>query len=372
MFTGFLSSVHGVQREGDQLSPRAVTLAELLKKAGYCTAAFAPNPSLSRRFGFDQGFDLYDDRILKKRGGEAWQRFETASEIHRRALLFVEKNAGCPFFLYLHYRDVHGPYVPPPDYRELFWRQEDRGRCEPLTEQQVAARPGYLLLADGVECLDYYLSQYDASIRYTDDQILQTLSRLEELGILEESWLVLTADHGESFLERGLWNHGNDLYEEEIHVPLIVVPPREFESRVRVVEEVVQGTDLFPTLLEMAGIRAPFPVQGRSLLPLLQGMRSLGPRITSSDGWKRLAVRQGRWKLMWSGQRRTLALYDLDSDSHERRDVNNVYPGVSSRLRFRMKGLMAASATLATRFPRLTAAVDEDLARELRALGYLE
>lgn len=371
ILTGFLSSTHGVQREGDSLPEELETLAERLRRAGYRTAAWAPNPTLHRRFGFDQGFDLYDDRILKGRTGEAWERFETASRIHEGAWRFLHPQDARPFFLYLHYRDVHGPYVPPPDYRDLFFPADQRGSCKPLDERDRAARPEYLSLEDGVECLDYYIAQYDASIRYTDAQIGGWLRRLDAAGFLAHTWLVITADHGESFLERGHWNHGNDLFEEEIHVPLIVVPPASYGPIVPEVSEVVQGTDLYPTVLEMTGLRSASPVQGRSLLPLLSG-KSLGARATAADGHRRIALREGPWKLLWLRDERRFALFDLESDPGEKRDLRADAHPTALRLRRQANRLREVSSMLALRFPRQEVGLDDELSEALRSLGYLK
>ena len=123
IFTGVFPSVHGVLTQGKErqvVSDEFTTLAELLQTRGYATAAFMPNPSLSRAFNFDQGFDLYDDSILlRAHDGTRSSEYETARKIHRSALEWLDSTPADRFFLYLHYRDVHGPYLPPPLRRNV-------------------------------------------------------------------------------------------------------------------------------------------------------------------------------------------------------------------------------------------------------------
>src|SRR5262249_21130538 len=115
--------------------------------------------------------------------------------------------------------------------------------------------------------LAHYLSQYDGETLYTDERIGELLASLDQRGLLARSIIVLTADHGEGFLDHGQWNHDVTLYEEELHVPLVVVRPG---APPGVVTQLVSTVALYPTLLALAGI-APPASDGESLLPLLDG-----------------------------------------------------------------------------------------------------
>ena len=224
------------------LSDGFTTLAELLQTRGYATAAFMPNPSLSRTFNFDQGFDLYDDTILlRAHDGARRNRLETARKIHRSALEWLDSKPADRFFLYLHYRDVHGPYLPPPPYDEMFWDEDGEHRT--LTAREVRALPRYLRRANDGGVLEYYVSQYDGEIRYTDDRIGEFLTQLGARGLLENTVIIVTSDHGESFLEHGKWNHGTGLYQEEIHTPLL---PRASWIAARGEPDRIPGADARP------------------------------------------------------------------------------------------------------------------------------
>lgn len=371
IFTGLYPSVHGVFVEGDRLSDAARTLAERLRALGYATAAFAPNPSLGRRFHFDQGFDLYDDKALRNDETVPWRHFETAERIQAGALRFLDAHADRPVFLYLHYRDVHGPYVPPPPYDRLFWdAAAERGAgARALAAAESDARPDYLDLAGAPERLDYYVAQYDGEIRYTDDRIGALLGELERRGRLARTWILVTADHGEAFLDHGVWNHGTELFQEEIHVPLILVAP-DGRGRGRRDGGLAAGVDLLPTLLAAAGAPAPTGVQGRSLLPRLAGAPADGAPVFA-EGRGRVAVRHGRFKLLRDAGAARWRLYDLVADPGETHDLATGGGATAGRLESFARRFLAVSRGLGGRFPRARVGLDDGLERELRALGYL-
>ena len=369
IFTGLFPSVHGVFAEGDRLDDGFLTLAERLRDLSYATAAFAPNPSLGRRFNFDQGFDLFDDKALHNEETIPWKKFETAERIRKGALSFVDGVAAeKPVFLYLHYRDVHGPYVPPPPFDRVFVDAAVESAAA-LSAAQREAIPEYLRLEGAPATLAHYLAQYDGEILYTDGRIGALLEALESRGRLRHAWIVVTADHGESFLDHGVWNHGNELYQEEIHVPLILVAPQG-RGRGRRIGDLVSGVDLLPTLLEAAGAPPPAGVQGRSLLPLLDGARL--PRTTLfAEGRGRLAVRDGRFKLLRDADAGVWRQFDLAADPGERVDLRASPGAPIARLQEAGRRFLAESRALAAGRPRTKVAIDADLERELRTLGYL-
>ncbi|MBY0277196.1 sulfatase-like hydrolase/transferase, partial [Candidatus Binatia bacterium] len=324
-WTGQMPLRHGVFRRGDVLPERFTTLAEILGARGYRTAAWCPNPSLDRKLGHAQGWQDYDDDIMEDDGGPAWQRWETARAINAAALPCIAAKPQQPFLAWLHYRDVHGPYVPPPPYDTMFPATATR----PMTPAEIAARPGYLTLAGDGDDLQYYVSRYDGDVRYADEKIAQLLAELERGGVLEHTVVVITADHGEAFLDHGQWNHDETLYEEELHVPLVIVRPG---TRPHVVERVVSSLDLFPTLLELGGAPA-VPSDGQSLVPLLDGddarYRRTRAYSQSRGRWGSIqqATRDARWKVLFNDSYaawflgRPLELYDLQADPGEKSNL---------------------------------------------------
>lgn len=378
MWTGLLPSRHGVFRTGDVLDEGFTTLAELLRARGYRTAAWCPNPSLDRSFGHAQGWDAYDDDVLTRVDGdtrEPWRRWETASAINERALRWIAAEPAKPFLAWLHYRDVHGPYVPPPPWDRAF---PPRGK-RPLTAAEIAARPPYLTLPDDGDDLQHYLAQYDGDVGYTDLRVAELLADLERRGVLEDTVVVITADHGEAFLEHGQWNHDASLYEEEVHIPLIVVRPG---GTGRVVERVVSSLDLFPTLLALAGAPASSS-DGESLVPLLDGAGSGYRRehafAESRASWRRVqrAVRDGKWKLIARDRPAAVLfgssyeLYDLDADPREQRDLAAAEPERTAAMAAALRAALE-SPTVAPGSAAARPAIEQGLEQRLEALGYVD
>ena len=345
IFVSVMPTEHRVRTQGDAVDPlpdHYTTLAELLKERGYATAAFMPNPSLDRAYNFDQGFDHYDDDFqLGRPGTTRSEGNETARRIRKRSLAWLDEQDRQPWFLYLHYRDVHGPYVPPPPYHEAFWDPD--GPKTPITEAQAEARHRYLDLRRGEQVLEFYLSQYDGEILYTDHQIQKLLDRLDDRGMLENTLIVVTADHGESFLEHGTWDHGTGLYQEELHVPLYLIVPGERGEgwRGRRIDVPVQTSDLLPTLVELLDLPAPDGMMGPSLVEAIEG-RADPERLIFADGdigrggWVGM-IREGPWKLIHDPPRGRTELYDLSRDPGEQRDLAAAEPERAARLRERLE-----------------------------------
>ena len=379
-WTGQLPLRHGVFRRGDVLREHFATLGELLGERGYRTAAWCPNPSLDRKLGHSQGWQSYDDDIMEDTGGPEWQRWETATAINAAALPWITEKPQQPFLAWLHYRDVHGPYVPPPPYDTMFPATTKR----PMTPTEVAARPGYLTIAGDGNDLQYYVSRYDGDTRYADQKITELLGELERRGVLANTVVVITADHGEAFLEHGQWNHDETLYEEEVHIPLVIVRPG---TRPRVVDRVVSSLDLFPTLLELAGA-PPVPSDGQSLVPLLDGDDAGYQRTRAFSqsrgrwGSVQQATRDARWKAVFNDSWAAwflgvpIELYDLHADPGQKRNLAGTNVAQAALLADEHRA--AASAPLARGVPAPPRPADAavplspDLARKLESLGYAE
>ena len=375
IFTGSYPALHRVLEKRDVLSDNFRTLAELLGEAGYATAAFMPNPNLRRTFNFDQGFELYDDEIPVL--GEELpphERFETAKRIHERALGFLEGIGERPYFLYLHYRDVHGPYVAPPEYQRLFWdpeRDAERPGARRLDERERAALPPYFGDSPYHDLLDYHLAMYDAEIRYTDDRIAELLERLGELGLLERTLVVVTADHGEAFFEHSQVEHGQSLFEEEMRVPLIVIHPRGLGAGLRVATP-VSAVDLLPTVLELVGAgEPPEHAEGRSLVPLLRGEPAPERPLFAIGrlGW--WAVWQGRWKLVNGHGWRQPMLFDLAADPGETRDLFATEGARAAEMDRTLRDWLRRTRERWGPYAPGRHRPSQEAERELRALGYL-
>jgi arylsulfatase A-like enzyme len=222
-------------------------LAEVLREAGYATGGFVANPFLGEENGFDQGFDVFG-YTLSHDGGE----------LTEGALHFLNGRTHQPerpFFLYLHYFDVHWPYAPPEAYLRHF----------PVPEGAKTVYKNGLVSGVRERDLQGTVSLYDAGIAYVDDLIGRVVERLDEMDVLEDSIVLVTSDHGEEFLEHGGLGHGTTVYGELVRVPLIISYPKQLGPGRRVTH-LSRHLDLAPTLLDMVGVPQPAQYRGASML----------------------------------------------------------------------------------------------------------
>jgi arylsulfatase A-like enzyme len=252
IFTGVYPSVHGMMPINDRAAARrmsaklpdeAETIAETLKKNGYQTAAVISNPWMKPEFGLGQGFDTY-----------TYLHRVHSNHVNQAAYKHVRKlrQKSEPFFLYLHYMDVHNPYNPPGAYAEMY-KGPLKSRAYP--EKQVRL-----------------MGRYDGAIRYLDNNLGELFSFLKEEKLYDDLAIVVLADHGEQFMEQGRQGHGYHLFNEELRVPLMIKAP----GRAGAIDQPVSLVDLYPTMLELAGVPLAKPVQGVSLISRLDVRKQHG------------------------------------------------------------------------------------------------
>lgn len=357
----------------DLLPAEEHTLAEALHDAGYLTSAWVQNSHIRGFMGFAQGFIEYHDQ----QGG--------IERINRRFLRALRGKAGrFPAFTYLHYIDLHDPYLPEPPYDTLFGGGPiSEGTSEGVYAGVDLAEWGAFLQAvrDGgkrlsaaeVAQLEAY---YDGQIRYVDDRIGALLAELRRRGRYENTLIVLVSDHGDAFMEHGFISHSTTPYEELVRVPLIVKLPGSAHAGAEVPDP-VRLIDVMPTVLDLLGVPAPPGIAGCSLRPLWEG----GERPTSrpeacaeavieiaEDGaYPVVAIRAGGFKYIHHEEGGD-ELYDLARDPGETDNVIATALPEAERLRERALAVVAARAALANERIELDAAT----IRELKALGYLD
>jgi arylsulfatase A-like enzyme len=266
LLTGLYPSSHGAgyARAGGHyvtttISDDILTLAEVMHGAGYATAAFVTNPQLKRASGLGQGFDVYRDEFVADwfRDGSPnwWLASMTAEHVHEAVLDWLDRTPNVPHFVYLHYIDVHGPYLT----------------TRPWGHPAGSVAPDVAELArTSGRMLPLMVDLYDGALRHLDGEIGGFVRSLAERGLLQHSIVVVTADHGDEFGDHGGFGHGHTLYEELVHVPLILVRTNALPVT-RMVDEVVGQIDVAPTIIELAGAPAMPHLPGRSLVPLLRG-----------------------------------------------------------------------------------------------------
>jgi len=297
MLTGLYPHAHGIllpMQDGrpPRLDDPVETLAERFRAAGFRTAAFTDGGLVDSKYGFDQGFESYEDERVDAHVDNGFERFE--GRLHR----WIEAHRAEDQFVFVHTFDVHGPYEAPEGFAGRF-RDEPPGRPLPdasLLVPSLQEVHGYLEL-DRYDGLRHLIDDYDACIRFVDDRIGALLDHVEELGLMNRATIVLTSDHGEDFLEDDLTlGHARFLSEAVTRVPLIVKLPGDRRAGIRS-EAIVELVDLAPTLLEVHGLEPLDPVDGESLLRAIRAPRDTGLAFATSPfgGEQHTLVRRAAW-----------------------------------------------------------------------------
>ncbi|MGQ0721346.1 MAG: sulfatase family protein [Candidatus Eiseniibacteriota bacterium] len=357
LVTGAHPRTTGMRHQQRKLPPGLVVLGEVFGDAGYQTAAVVANFNVGRELGFDQGFDHFveswQERWQKEQGDVAYRNrpgrvkeYTDARTVTDQGLAWLgRRDPKRPFFLWLHYMDPHGPYVPPSPWSGML-RGDRPAReldLEKIPEYQRQDRPG----GEGtVTDLGFYVAQYEREVLYFDDELGRLRAGLEGLGLFEGAVIVLSADHGESFDEHEYYlEHGRFAYQPTANVPLIFRAPSIAAGR-RIVPEPVGLVDVSGTLLELAGLRIPETFEGVSLAGMLRGEPGapFPSHVFVESGYVRdstqIGVRRGPWKLLQVRAAEDRAamkgaafeLYDLRTDPGESVNVAAQHPEVVAEL----------------------------------------
>jgi arylsulfatase A-like enzyme len=364
MLTGLYPSRNGVQAVTDQLRPGVATLAGEMRAHGFATAAVIASdlviPCTRCRQDFDSVTEI-PSRGDQVNGGPVV--VDSGEDVTNAALDWLRMHgARDRFLLFLHYYDVHSDYRPRPAIALRFGA--DPHNLEPgnnrfLIDNRMNAdlpRPA----------IEQMRRLYDGEIRQLDEVLRGLFDFLQAHGLWEGTLIVVTADHGEEFLEHGGLLHGRTLYEELLHVPLILSGPG--IPRGRVVPNVVSLVDLAPTILEAVGVPAGSTLDGHSLMPLLAGDdRSWQNRAASEadQEHRKRMLRAGNLKLI-EDRSSGAELYDLASDPGERHNVAADRPAVVADLALAFQRMLPASA------PHGPEILSDEARQRLRALGYLD
>ncbi len=366
-----LTSLHPIEHgAGGQvgkfrrMADGVTTLAHAFADGGYRTHAVVNVDFLDpEKFGVTRGFETVDVQSYDNN-----REVRAARATTEAALRWIEEEAGDePFFLLVHYFDPHCVYAPPGAFRERWAAPEDRESDWTFgtREQMIAIRTGRL--TPGADTIRRAKRLYDGEVAYFDAEFGRLTDRLRASRRSSDTVIALTADHGEEFLEHGGFEHGHTLFEELVHLPLVIHAPGRLVPGV--VEAPARHIDLAPTLLELCDLPAPGQFVGRSLLPLTRGEGG-PPRGTLAHGnfWRSPLtswVSDG-WKLIELDGAPPL-LFDLRRDPGEQRNLAGEAVEQLARLRGELRAVEAGMAALGS---GSAASLDEATRRRLEALGY--
>ncbi len=349
MLTGtdcFTNQMVALRHQGP-LRPEVPTLAEILREQGYNTTSvgFEGNPA-------SRGFDRY----LNYPAWGSWDegRLPKAQRLNDIALPELDRLAaeGQPFFMLLRHMDPHAPYLPPQPFERAFYHGNE---CDPTNrsmEPVLAFKPFRDFLASwmppGITDKDYVIAQYDGAVAYMDVGIQNILMALEGLGILDDTIVVINSDHGETLYDHDCFFDHHGLYDQTLHVPLIIRYPAKVPAGVRVAGY-NQHKDLVPTLLELAGIDAGLPFDGRSLMPMVRGEVASHESeiyITECTWMRKHGWRTPEWKLILALEpdfhfKPMVELYNLVQDPDENENLAEAEPEMVALLTARMNAWIA-------------------------------
>ena len=399
IFTGRYPHTTGLTHKAALNLPEGyLTLPELFSHAGYTTAAVVSNGVLAKRLGWDQGFDEYHQTwsLAPEQSDvpEEYRRWINAPRVNELALPLLERHKDTErLFVWIHYSDPHTPYLLPGDTENPFIGDEYYVDTQPVKLEN----PRATALGQERE-LRYYVAAYDANIRVMDDHLGQLLDRARGLGLLEDSLLVLTADHGESLGEHGyFFGHGRLPHNPGSHVPLLFARTGGGMPQGLRVEQPVELVDLYPTLREMLFADHEVPnLEGRSLMPWLTGEAPAEVGDTESLAFSNAgggsplthyrSVQNQTYKLVFHPERQGKKgtreaywrFYDLSSDPGEENNLLATEEGPEAtgerelrQLRRELTDWMGDRTWI--RPPKGTVYEEsEETLKTLRALGYIQ
>ncbi len=380
ILTGRFAASHQVMHKPDALSEELVTLPEALRAAGFATAGFVTNYNVAPYYNFHQGFDRYDylaphfvlgaddttakllavqalKRVVERvRAAQPGSAYQDAATVNREVFSWLRQRPADPWLLFIGYMDPHDPYFEHP-YRGLGYSRAAHPHPDPSEAEHLRRL-------------------YDGEITYWDQHFGALLRRLQEEGIYEESLIVVTSDHGEEFADHGGFWHGTTLYDEQVHVPLLVKLPFSERGGTRI-SHWVQHVDLMPTLLRLLGVRPPEGVQGGDLF---EGSDQVWAEEDHEGNLLRsVRIRRGleAYKLIEAneGNPRGLPereLFRVDMDPGERVNLVQDQPERARYLETRLEQAARRAQQGAVSRRAVDPSADPDAEARLRALGYAE
>ncbi len=412
ILTSLYPSTHGVNPMASAVPPSVALLPEMLRRYGFRTAVFTANYFITPEFGFDRGTEhfyssraprlpqlmlghllaLTGDRVrplgtivealvkLERttRGGGAPAGGLSAEGLVRAFWTWSHGIGNDRFFAYLHFMEPHAPYNPPAPYDRLFMPEHLVGRPKVINFPEFTGflpfDPGRPASADSLASM---IALYDGGIRLADYWVGELVRDLKQRGLFENTLILVTADHGEEFYDHGGWGHGQSLYEELLHVPLILCGPEMEPARSRRLPNVVRHVDLVPTILDVCGLPVPEELAGQSLLPIVRGEEPEEPaRPVYSEvdfgGHGARSLREGGRKVIRAqrGADGRRFAFDLAADPGEQEDLVTGAAPWPAEMFPRLDEFHASAARNAA--PGVSITIDEATRERLRAIGYLK
>ncbi len=364
LMTGLHPEHHRILYMKNKLPAGTQTLARVFSENGYETATFVANGNASSAFGMTQGFDEVAE-VFRNENYTGWGQDVTNSFSE-----WLPTVIGMKFFAYLHYREPHDPFNPPEEWVKKFVDPSYKGDVGTSFEKRVRITTNATDLTN--EDRKQIRNLYDANLAYGDFQVGQILDLLRNTGQYDNTIVIVTADHGEAIYEHGFQGHNSQLYEESVHIPLLMKLTRKSDAS-GTIDPVVRTIDLFPTLIDLLSFsRKQVSVDGRSSLPYLVSLPS-GERdvITQTTLQRAYSYREKDYKYVVDQVYGDEELYNLRQDPEERHNLIAVEPVRAKFYRSRLMAYLETYRQTASRRKVENAVIDESAKQNLEALGYL-
>jgi choline-sulfatase len=404
LMTSLYSFTHGIVNDVDTIPDSATTLAEQLRAGGYVTASIVSNPFVGRATGLQRGFDyMLEYPVVLRRRTEAADRATDSAALNKVVFPWLELHHDEPFFLYAHATDPHAPYRPPPPFDGKFANPAETAAFDrSYSGFEDSRQYGGGAVFSRESCVKAGLNpdkfiheaidRYDGEILHNDHSLELLVNKLKELGILQNTLIIVISDHGEEFWDHGWTAHGQSLYQELAHCAFVMWNPHLLPTPRRI-DNPVQLIDVMPTVLDLLGLRIPQIVEGQSLAPLARGrpFQRRSPVMTSRfahpgaqpDGPIRenrtdtFALIDAKWKLIYrdkaakAGLNR-VELYDRVADRAERRNVAAQHPREVERMMTEVGNWINAQNKVRMVLGHgAKSTLDRQTIEQLRSLGYL-
>ncbi|MCJ7581526.1 MAG: sulfatase [Candidatus Aminicenantes bacterium] len=384
ILTALNSVNHQVYQDNEIMDPDLVTAAEMLRVNDYFCSAFTGGGFVSSVFGFAYGFDSYYERTDEV-------LLNIAAELSFRDVArWIDINKNKNYFLFIHTYQPHDPYSSPAPYKTMFLSENSKWSNINLNGHLGGKNSIFKKLPE--DDRQNIIDLYDAEIRYTDEKLIGPLvQKLIDMTLYDKTMIIFTSDHGEEFYEHEGWGHGHSLYDESLKVPLLIKFPHSKYLGSKV-DHIVSLIDIVPTILDEMDIDSTqFEFDGRSLIPFLEGkekkdrvfLSDVGENILNLHLPQKIASNEGGKKLILNKSIRSqdrgffrypppsikaIELFNLSLDPGEHSNIVDVESSIANRIIDRIEEIYKS----AKRKKPGQAVLDEELKKQLRALGYIK
>jgi len=404
LMTSLYSFTHGIIRDYDTIPQGSITLAAQLRAAGYVTAAIVANPVAGRISGLQRGFDYMSEwLVVDRQRNERDDRGTDSAALNRVLFPWLDQHRDEPFFLYAHATDPHAPYRPPAGFEEKFAEPAESAEFDRnyVTLKDLAlSRGGFgfsraLCTEAGVNpdrFIRRAVDRYDGEVLHNDWSLQQLSGKLKELGILDNTLIIVVSDHGEEFWEHGWTGHGQSLYQELSHGVLLMWAPK-LLAVPRRVSDPVQLVDVMPTVLDLLGLKIPDVVEGQTLVPFAKGQAFQRGGLVMTSRFAHpyeenagfipenhvdsFALIDAGWKLIYRPNGKSVGLnraelYDRHTDRGDAKNVAAQNPQQVERMLSGVEHWIQQQKQIRSALGRgAKATMDQETLQKLRSLGYL-